>query len=78
MEESAAELVGRNVDSGICVRGGGTLHKGFANLVTRETRMPVISVADPLSTVVRGMQKVLEDEKLLSRVKFTGGLKQLA
>ena len=78
IEESPPELVGDIVENGIYVTGGGTLLKGFANLVARETRMPVISVADPLSTVVRGMQKVLEDEKLLSRVKFTGGLKQLA
>ncbi|HEX7456252.1 MAG TPA: rod shape-determining protein [Candidatus Nanoarchaeia archaeon] len=78
IEKSPPELVGDVVENGVYLTGGGTLLKGMPNLVARETKMPVILVDDPLSTVVRGMIKVLEDEKLLSRVKFAGGLKMLS
>jgi rod shape-determining protein MreB len=78
IEECPPELVKDIVDNGIYLTGGGTLLKGLPNLFARETKIPVINVQDPLSTVVKGMAKVLEDEKLLSRVRFGGGLKQLS
>jgi len=77
IEESPPELVGDIVENGIYLTGGVSIVKGLSNLVARETKMPVIIVQDPLSTVVRGMTMVLENDDLLSRVKFTGGLRQL-
>ncbi|MDP2720800.1 MAG: rod shape-determining protein [bacterium] len=77
IEEAPPELVGDIVENGIYLTGGSTLLKGLPNLVARETKMPSILVEEPFSTVVKGMTKVLEDPKLLSRVKFTGGLRQL-
>lgn len=78
IEQSPPELVGDIVENGIYLTGGSTLLAGLPTLVARETKMPTILVDDPMNTVVKGMMRVLEDEGLLSRVKFTGGLRILS
>ena len=42
--------------------------------ISDETKMPVIIAEDPLTTVVRGCYKLLDDLDLLAKVKVTGGL----
>ena len=37
--------------------------------------MPVWIADDPLTAVVRGAAKLLDDERLLDKVRVTGGLK---
>jgi rod shape-determining protein MreB len=78
IEESPPELVGDIVENGICLTGGTSLLRGVINLIGKETKMPVVLVDDPLSTVVNGMDRVLEDEGLQTRVKFVGGLRSSA
>lgn len=78
IEKCPPELVKDISDNGIYLTGGGTLLKGLPNLMARETKIPVINVQDPLSTVVKGMMRVLEEENLLERVNFAGGLKHLS
>jgi len=46
---------------GIVLSGGGALLKGIDELVKKETRVPVIIIDDPLTTVVRGTGLILED-----------------
>jgi rod shape-determining protein MreB len=75
IEEAPPELVGDVVEAGIYLTGGGALLKGLPNLVAKETKMPVIVAPDPLTTVVKGVMAVLEDEKLRSRVRFAGSIK---
>jgi len=75
IEESPPELVGDIAENGIYLTGGGALLRGLPNLVAKETRMPVVVAPDPLTTVVRGTAAVLEDDKLLARVKFAGSIK---
>ncbi len=48
---------------------------GLDKMIVDRTHIPVIRSDDPLTSVVRGTGKVLEDEKLLDRVKVIGGLK---
>lgn len=75
LEESPPELTADILEHGILLTGGGANLEGLDKLIMDRTHIPVIVADDPLTTVVKGTAKVLEDEKLLSRVKVTGGLK---
>jgi rod shape-determining protein MreB len=48
---------------------------GMDKLMSEETRMPVYVADDPMTAVVRGCGRVLDDMKLLQRVKVVGGLR---
>lgn len=75
LEETPPELLSDILERGILLTGGGANLAGFDQLLVDRTHMPVVVADDPLTTVVRGTGKVLEDEMLLSRVKVIGGLK---
>lgn len=75
LEESPPELLSDILETGILLTGGGALLSGLDQMIVERTHMPVIVSSDPLTTVVRGTAKVLEDAEILSRVKVTGGLK---
>ncbi|MBI4084301.1 MAG: rod shape-determining protein [Candidatus Levybacteria bacterium] len=75
IEEAPPDLISDILEHGILLTGGGALLSGIDQLIVERTHMPVILAEDPLTTVVRGTGKVLEDESILSRVKVTGGLK---
>ena len=75
IEETPPELVSDILERGIVMAGGGSLVAGMDKLMSEETRMPVYIVDDPMTAVVRGCGKVLDDLKLLQRVKVVGGLR---
>lgn len=75
VEETPPELTSDILEHGILLTGGGALIKGIDSVITEKTRLPVTIVEDPLTTVVRGCAKLLDDPKLLSQVKVTGGLR---
>ncbi|MBI4097938.1 MAG: rod shape-determining protein [Candidatus Levybacteria bacterium] len=75
LEEAPPELTSDILENGILLTGGGSLLYGLDQLIVESTHIPVIRSEDPLTTVVRGTGKVLEDEELLNRVKVIGGLK---
>jgi len=75
IEETPPELVSDILERGIVMAGGGSLIAGIDRLMTEETRMPVYITDDPMTAVVRGAGKVLDDPKLLERVKVVGGLR---
>lgn len=75
IEETPPELVSDILERGIMMAGGGSLIAGIDRLMTEETRMPVYITDDPMTAVVRGAGKVLDDPKLLARVKVVGGLR---
>lgn len=75
LEESPPELTSDILEHGILLTGGGALLSGLDHLIAERIHMPVVVSDDPLTAVVRGTGKVLEDASLLSRVKVTGGLK---
>ncbi len=74
-EEAPPELISDILERGILVTGGGSQLSGLDQLIVERTHMPVILSDDPLTTVVRGTGKVLEDEELLNRVKIIGGVR---
>ena len=75
VEETPPELTSDILEHGILLTGGGALLQGIDDLIVERTKIPVTIVEDPLTTVVRGCAKLLEDEKLLNQVKVTGGLR---
>ncbi|KKR81102.1 MAG: Rod shape-determining protein mreB [Candidatus Daviesbacteria bacterium GW2011_GWA1_41_61] len=75
LEETPPELVGDVLERGVVITGGGALLRGLDKKIAEETKMPVWIADDPLTTVVRGCGRVLEDLDLLSKVKVTGGLR---
>jgi len=74
LEETPPELISDVLERGILLTGGGSLLPGLDQLIIERTHMPVILAEDPLTTVVRGTGKVLDDIHLLNRVKIIGGL----
>ncbi|OGC93231.1 rod shape-determining protein [Candidatus Amesbacteria bacterium RIFCSPLOWO2_01_FULL_49_25] len=75
IEETPPELVGDILERGIVMCGGGSLIAGFDRMMSEETRVPVFVTEDPMTAVVRGCGRVLDDAKLLGRVKVVGGLR---
>ena len=75
LEETPPELLGDILERGITIAGGGALLKGLDKKIAQETKIPVWIADDPLTTVVRGCGRVLDDLDLLAKVKVTGGLR---
>ena len=75
VEETPPELTSDVLEHGILLTGGGALLHGIDDLIEERTKIPVTIVEDPLTTVVRGCAKLLDDPALLSQVKVTGGLR---
>jgi rod shape-determining protein MreB len=68
LENTPPELASDIVDRGIVLAGGGALLRGLDLLLKNETGLPIIIAEDPLSAVVNGVGKVLDDLDILSRV----------
>ena len=75
LEEAPPELTSDILEHGILLTGGGSMLPGIDKTIVERTHISVIKSEDPLTTVVRGTGKVLEDAVLLQRVKVIGGLK---
>ncbi len=68
LENTPPELGADIVDRGIVLAGGGALLRGIDFLIRDATGLPVIVAEDPLTAVVRGVGKVLDELDLLKRV----------
>jgi rod shape-determining protein MreB len=68
LEQTPPELAADIVDKGIVLTGGGALLKGLDQLLREETSLPITVVDDPLSTVVLGSGKVLDNLEVLKEV----------
>ena len=68
LERTPPELSADIVDKGIVLAGGGALLKGLDMLLREETGLPVMIADDPLSAVVLGCGKALDEISLLKSV----------
>ena len=71
LEQTPPELAADIVDTGIVMTGGGALLKNLDKLLREETSLPIRVTDDPLSTVVLGSGKALEEISLLREVTIT-------
>lgn len=71
LENTPPELAADIVDRGIVLAGGGALLRGLDLLIKEETGLPVIVPEDPLTAVVRGVGKMLEEIDLLKKIAIT-------
>jgi len=74
LEETPPELVADIMETGIVMAGGGSLLPGIDQVVSTATKMPTQVAEDALTCVVRGCGKVLDDVRLLNKIKVTRGL----
>jgi len=68
LERTPPELAADLVDSGIVLTGGGSLLPGLDRLLVQETQLPVKIAPDPMSCVVLGLGRVLDEIDLLKRI----------
>jgi len=68
LEQTPPELAADIVDTGIVMAGGGALLKNMDKHLQEETSLPIRVAEDPLTTVVLGAGKTLEEILLLSEV----------
>ena len=68
IESSPPELVSDLYEKGMVLTGGGALIRGLDELISKETKMPVYITDEPLTAVVRGAGKILDDLENLKEV----------
>ncbi|MDR2124229.1 MAG: rod shape-determining protein [Desulfovibrio sp.] len=68
LEKTPPELAADIADNGILLAGGGALLKGLDTLIHKSTGLNILIDPDPLTTVVRGTGKTLDDQR------FYGGV----
>ncbi len=70
LERTPPELAADIVDRGIVLAGGGSLLRGMEMLIREETELPIAIAEDPLTCVVRGTGKVLDELDLLKQIQI--------
>lgn len=71
LEQMPPQLSADVVDNGIVLTGGGALLKNLDTLLREETRLPITIADDPLTTVVVGAGKVLDNLSILKEISVT-------
>jgi rod shape-determining protein MreB len=70
LERTPPELSADIIDRGIILTGGGALLKNLDKRIREETQLPVFITEDPLTTVVLGAGKMLDDLDLLKKISL--------
>ena len=68
LERTPPELAADIVDKGIVLSGGGAMLKNLDLLIKEVTRLPVIVADNPLTAVVEGAGRVLDEMSLLKEI----------
>jgi rod shape-determining protein MreB len=68
LEKTPPELASDIVDKGIVISGGGALLRNLDLLIKEVTRLPVIIAENPLTAVVEGAGKALDEVALLKEI----------
>lgn len=75
MEESPPELTQDFLKRGVALTGGFSSIEGVSQMMTQELGMPCWAASDPQLSVVKGAADILNDYRLLKRVRLVAGLK---
>lgn len=70
LEHVPPELSGDILEQGLVLTGGGALLKGLDAKIRKETGLPVLIAAEPLTSVVAGTGQILSDLKMLRRMSM--------
>lgn len=70
LEKTPPELSADIIDSGVILTGGGALLKNLDKRIREETQLPVFITDDPLTTVVLGAGRMLDDLDLLKKISL--------
>jgi rod shape-determining protein MreB len=71
LENTPPELAADIVDRGIVLAGGGALLRRIDLLIKEETGLPVTVAENPLTAVVTGVGKMLDELEMLRRIAIT-------
>ncbi len=71
LDQTPPELAGDIMDRGIVLTGGGALLRGLDERLRHETGMPVHIAEDPLTSVVHGAGRCVEEFEALQQVLVT-------
>lgn len=70
LENTPPELAGDIIDRGVVITGGGSMLPGLATRFQEETNLPIITVDDPITSVVLGVGKVLDEIDLFRKINL--------
>ena len=73
LERCPPELSSDLVERGVVLAGGGALLRGLDRLLSEETGLPIHVAEDPLSAVVEGTGKVLDELEFLTKLTMADG-----
>ena len=68
LEQTPPELGADIAEKGIVVTGGGALLRDIDRMLAAETGLPIVIAEDPLTTVVRGCGRALQEAEVLGDV----------
>lgn len=68
LEKTPPELAADIVDRGIMLVGGGSLLQGLDQVLSEETKLPIVRSEDPYTAVVHGAGEALDRLSLLREV----------
>jgi rod shape-determining protein MreB len=71
LENTPPELSGDIIDRGIVLTGGGSMVRGMDIRLREETNLPIVSVDNPLTSVVLGGGQVLQELDLLRKISIS-------
>jgi len=72
IEQTPPELVADLMNVGLFLAGGGSLLAGMDQRIAYETKMPVHLPEDPVTCVVRGAAKALDELDTMRKLLYTG------
>jgi rod shape-determining protein MreB len=70
LERTPPELSADIIDRGVILTGGGALLKNLDKRLREETQLPIFLTEDPLTSVVIGAGKLLDDLDLLKKISL--------
>ena len=70
LDNTPPELASDLIERGIVMCGGGALLRGLTQLISEQTGLPVILADDPMTAVVMGTGRVLDELDQLRESRF--------